>query len=112
MNVHSLVLQLFSNSETTACDITSDWLTHMAEPIKKMLQMYKTLEKKAKNAPENDGEYGPRFTCVLQSDNNQNYNVCISCFPVGYRKISVKIFFHLTLVPPVKIPTFMFLLPG
>ena len=35
----------------------------------------------------------------------------ISCFPVGYRKISVKIFFDLTLVLPVKIPIFMFLLP-
>ena len=35
----------------------------------------------------------------------------ISCFPVGYREISVKIFFDLTLVPPVKKPTFMFLLP-
>ena len=35
----------------------------------------------------------------------------ISCFPVGYRKISVKIFFDLTLVVPVKIPIFMFLLP-
>ena len=34
----------------------------------------------------------------------------ISCFPVGYREISVKIFFDLTLVPPVKIPTFTFLL--
>ena len=35
----------------------------------------------------------------------------ISCFPVGYREISVKIFFDLTLVAPVKIPIFMFLLP-
>ena len=35
----------------------------------------------------------------------------ISCFPVGYREISVKIFFNLTLITPVKIPTFMFLLP-
>ena len=35
----------------------------------------------------------------------------ISCFPVGYRKISVKIFFDLRLVPPVKLPIFMFLLP-
>ena len=34
----------------------------------------------------------------------------ISCFPVGYREISVKIFFNLTLVPPVKIPIFMILL--
>ena len=37
--------------------------------------------------------------------------VFISCFPVKYREISVKIFFDLTLVPPVKIPIFMFLLP-
>ena len=35
----------------------------------------------------------------------------ISSFPVGYREISVKIFFELTLVAPVKIPIFMFLLP-
>ena len=35
----------------------------------------------------------------------------ISCFPVGYQEISVKIFFDLTLVPPVKIPIFTFLLP-
>ena len=34
----------------------------------------------------------------------------ISCFPVGYREIAVKIFFDLTLVPPVKIPIFMLLL--
>ena len=34
-----------------------------------------------------------------------------SCFPVGYQEISVKIFLDLTLVPPVKIPIFMFLLP-
>ena len=35
----------------------------------------------------------------------------ISCFPVGYRELSVKIFFDLRLVAPVKIPIFMFLLP-
>ena len=35
----------------------------------------------------------------------------ISYFPYGYREISVKIFFDLTLVPPVKIPIFTFLLP-
>ena len=35
----------------------------------------------------------------------------ISCFPVGYREISVKIFFDLTLVPPVEITIFTFLLP-
>ena len=38
-------------------------------------------------------------------------NSFISCFPVGYREISVKIFFDFTLVPPVKIPIFTFLLP-
>ena len=38
-------------------------------------------------------------------------DVFISCFPVGYREISVKILFDLTLVSPVKIPIFMFLLP-
>ena len=38
-------------------------------------------------------------------------DIVISCFPVGYREISVKIFFDLTLVRPVKIPIFMFLLP-
>ena len=39
--------------------------------------------------------------------------IFISCFPVGYREILVKIFFDLILVPPVKIhvPIFMFLLP-
>ena len=31
-------------------------------------------------------------------------------FPVGYHEIALKIFFDLTLVPPVKIPIFMFLL--
>ena len=35
----------------------------------------------------------------------------ISCFPLGYREISVKIFFDHTLVAPVKIPIFMFLVP-
>ena len=34
----------------------------------------------------------------------------ISCFTVGYREISVKIFFDFTQVPPVKSPIFMFLL--
>ena len=34
----------------------------------------------------------------------------MSFFPVGYREILVKIFFDLILVPPVKIPIFMFLL--
>ena len=33
-----------------------------------------------------------------------------SCFPVGYSEIAVKIFFDLTLVPPMKIQIFMFLL--
>ena len=35
----------------------------------------------------------------------------ISRFPVRYRGISLKIFFDLTLVLPVKIPIFTFLLP-
>ena len=39
-------------------------------------------------------------------------NHIISCFRVGYREISVKIFFDLTLVTPVKIPILMFLLPA
>ena len=34
----------------------------------------------------------------------------ISCHPVGYQEISLKIFFDLTLVPSVEIPLFMFLL--
>ena len=38
-------------------------------------------------------------------------NSFISSFQVGYREISVKIFFDLTLVAPVKIPIFTFLLP-
>ena len=38
------------------------------------------------------------------------YPLFISCFPVGYREISVKIFFDLTLVLSVKIPIFTFLL--
>ena len=38
-------------------------------------------------------------------------HLIISCFPVGYLEISVKIFFDLTLVGPVKIPNFMFLSP-
>ena len=41
----------------------------------------------------------------------QKYQYFISCFPVGYQEIAVKIIFDLTLVPPVKIPIFMFLLP-
>ena len=35
----------------------------------------------------------------------------ISCFPVGYREKALKMFFYLTLVPPVKIPIFTFVLP-
>ena len=35
----------------------------------------------------------------------------ISCFPVGYREILVKIFLDLTLAAPVKIPISMVLLP-
>ena len=44
------------------------------------------------------------------------FNICsnihefISCFPVEYREKAVKIFFDHSLVPPVKIPIFMFLL--
>ena len=33
----------------------------------------------------------------------------ISCFPVGYSEIAVKIFFNLSLELQVKIPIFMFL---
>ena len=40
-----------------------------------------------------------------------NLLVFISCFLLGYLEISVKIFFDLTLMPPVKIPIFTFLLP-
>ena len=35
----------------------------------------------------------------------------VSCFPVEYQEISVKIFYDLTLEPPVKIPIFAFVLP-
>ena len=38
--------------------------------------------------------------------------VFISCFPVGYQEISVKIFFDLTLVPPAKTQIFLILLPS
>ena len=48
------------------------------------------------------------WCCVTQE---REMHTFISCFPVGYREISVKIFFDLTLVVPVKIPIFMFLLP-
>ena len=51
---------------------------------------------------------------VIYKDSFVWYNVIlhfISCFPVGYREIAVKIVFDLTLVPPVKMPIFMFLLP-
>ena len=51
---------------------------------------------------------------VTHKDSFKGYNVIlqfISCFPIGYREISVKILFYLTLVPPVKIPIFTFLLP-
>ena len=34
------------------------------------------------------------------------WNQFSSCFPVGYREISVKILFDLTLVAPVKIPIY------
>ena len=39
-----------------------------------------------------------------------NAETFISCFPLGYREISVKIFFDLTMVAPVKILILMFLL--
>ena len=42
---------------------------------------------------------------------DKRYNI-ISCLPVGYREISVKLFFDLTLVTPVKKPIFLFLFPG
>ena len=45
------------------------------------------------------------------SKNIRGISEIISCFPVGYREISVKISVDLTLVAPVKIPIFMFLLP-
>ena len=38
------------------------------------------------------------------------YHIFISCFPVGYREIAVKYFSILTLVEPVKISIFIFLL--
>ena len=51
---------------------------------------------------------------IFMSGNSQSkmlrIHVFISCFPVGYREISVKIFLDLTLVALVKIPIFMFLL--
>ena len=50
------------------------------------------------------------FSCSKINPSTRLSNF-ISCFPVGYREISVKIFFDLTLVPPVEIPIFMFLLP-
>ena len=44
------------------------------------------------------------FICRLQMLIFQSrLKFFISCFPVGYREISVKIFFDLTLVAPVKI---------
>ena len=64
-------------------------------------------------------KFQPRSLCmecpgchrlVLYTPFSQRMAYIISCFPVGHRKISVKIFFDLTLVPPVKIPIFMFLL--
>ena len=52
-----------------------------------------------------------RSSIDLSATAKAKVSCIISCFPVGYREISVKIFFDLTLVPPVKIPIFMFLLP-
>ena len=61
------------------------------------------------------GKYGPSFTGIFDGLSFEVIQVYIflfiSCFPVGYREISVKIFFDLTLVPPVKIPIFMFWFP-
>ena len=41
---------------------------------------------------------------------NKQRGFNIYFMPSGYREIAVKIFFNLTLVPPAKIPIFMFLL--
>ena len=54
---------------------------------------------------------GVRVILCVHNHSETKEPVFILCFPVGYREISVKIFFDLTLVPPVKIPIFMFLLP-
>ena len=43
--------------------------------------------------------------------NHDQVQYLISCFPVGYREILLKIFLDLTMVTPVKIPIFTFLLP-
>ena len=51
-------------------------------------------------------------TSTIAISTTTNTSKFISCFPVGYREISVKISFDLTLVTPVKIPIFMFLLQG
>ena len=47
----------------------------------------------------------------LSPKKKTKYPLFTSCFTVGYREIAMKIFFDLTLVPPVKIPMFVFLLP-
>ena len=51
-----------------------------------------------------------RWLSVCMKAGNKEKKHVISCFPVGYCEIAVKIFFDLTLVLPVKIPIFMFLL--
>ena len=55
------------------------------------------------------GHLVPNILCS-KSIINGVFNGFISYFPVGYREIAVKIFFYLTLGPPVKITFFMFLL--
>ena len=52
----------------------------------------------------------PHFYMDDKMSGVEVYPVFILCFPEGYREIAVKIFFYLTLVPPVKISIFMFLL--
>ena len=64
------------------------------------LRAYKLLKKKS------DGDLS--WLLFLKKPTSRKH--IISCFPVGYREIAVKIFFDLTLVPPVKILIFMFLL--
>ena len=39
-------------------------------------------------------------TTIIEIMNTGERRLSISCLPVGYREISVKIFFYLTLVPP------------
>ena len=59
-------------------------------------------------------QYSPQaVSCFLHTHyqtNTAERGMTISCFLVGYCEIEVKIFFNLTLVTPVKILIFMFLL--